>query len=648
MQEKTIVFDCGADGSVTPSMPVYAGVAGDELIANIQFNLNDIDLSVGNQNTRLARVDVADGMGGFWASAPLDITATTEDGAIEEQYVLFKLPQHATRAMGICRINLVISELNANCEEVRILYSATASLVFERSTNCTPSRGGYTRELSGMAGYFDKQTQDIEFKMRALHMRVDRAIDDVDEAVDAIGTVPEDKTVQGEIDELDDKKVDKIEGKGLSANDYTDEAVAEVAKIANKVDKIDGKGLSTNDYTDEAVAEVAKVANKVDKIEGKGLSTNDYTNEAVAEIAKIANKVDKVTGKGLSANDYTDADKAIVDAADVTYEKVTNKVTGIAQNATDEQYPSAKAVLTSVASAVTSLQALIANKVDKVTGKGLSTNDYTDEDKAQVATNKSDIEDIADTLGAVPDSKTVQGQIDDIKSKAVYEKGTFTAVCGDDSTNVQAAYYKIGDWCKVIIPVVLTAGSYSKTITGLPFASAETVSGVCASGRSGMESADAVFCDISKNNTTLIYSTPFAYTGNLTFEYPIATMIPTKIIDWDVNNNMSIMGTSVTKDGNGITLTTPASAGSRAINTWNNNLSTAKGITFTAKCDTAAALLKVQIGAKESNYYAMTSAGTTIEISLADLGVTPATGMDINFSCNTASAVITISDIIMY
>ena len=127
-------------------------------------------------------------------------------------------------------------------------------------------------------------------------------------------------------------KVDKVEGKGLSTNDYTNEEKAEVAKVSGKVDKVSGKGLSTNDYTDSAksfleetvpeqinridakIAEVeanvySNFKNKVDKVEGKGLSTNDYTDDEKAAVAKIADKVDKVTGKGLSTNDYTDAEK---------------------------------------------------------------------------------------------------------------------------------------------------------------------------------------------------------------------------------------------------------------------------------------------------------------------------------------------------
>ena len=79
-------------------------------------------------------------------------------------------------------------------------------------------------------------------------------------------------------EELAEKKLDKDENKGLSANDYTDSDKAEVAKIKDKVDKVSGKGLSTNDYTNAEKAEVAKVKDKVDKVSGKGLSTNDFTD----------------------------------------------------------------------------------------------------------------------------------------------------------------------------------------------------------------------------------------------------------------------------------------------------------------------------------------------------------------------------------
>ena len=55
------------------------------------------------------------------------------------------------------------------------------------------------------------------------------------------------------------------------------------------------------------------IVNKVDKVQGKALSTNDYTNEDKALVVTISNKVDKIAGKGLSTNDYTDIDKSLID-----------------------------------------------------------------------------------------------------------------------------------------------------------------------------------------------------------------------------------------------------------------------------------------------------------------------------------------------
>ena len=94
-----------------------------------------------------------------------------------------------------------------------------------------------------------------------------------------------------------DTKVDKIAGKGLSANDYTNEAKAIVdstpANLATKVNKVNGKGLSTNDYTDSDKAIVAGVtsalASKVDKEEGKGLSEENYTAEEKTKLAGNGN-----------------------------------------------------------------------------------------------------------------------------------------------------------------------------------------------------------------------------------------------------------------------------------------------------------------------------------------------------------------------
>ena len=116
----------------------------------------------------------------------------------------------------------------------------------------------------------------------------------------------------GLIDELMDSGAESI-GVDVEGLDATDVNAALTELAAQKVDKVAGKGLSANDYTNEDKAEVAKVAGKADQSAltahtgdaGVHLSPSDK-----AAIADVANKVDKVAGKGLSANDYTNEEKA--------------------------------------------------------------------------------------------------------------------------------------------------------------------------------------------------------------------------------------------------------------------------------------------------------------------------------------------------
>ena len=87
-------------------------------------------------------------------------------------------------------------------------------------------------------------------------------------------------------------------------------------------------------YTKSAVN--ALLDDKVDAVEGKGLSSNDFTDAEKQKLGRLDNyddteikasledKVDKVENKGLSSNDYTDADKL--------------KVSGMAKVATSGSY----------------------------------------------------------------------------------------------------------------------------------------------------------------------------------------------------------------------------------------------------------------------------------------------------------------------
>ena len=87
----------------------------------------------------------------------------------------------------------------------------------------------------------------------------------------------DDTEIKQDINSLQENKVDKIQGKGLSTNDFTDE-------YKNKVDNFEP-------YDDtEIKQDITNLSNnKVDKIDGKGLSTNDYTTEEKNKLSGVEN-----------------------------------------------------------------------------------------------------------------------------------------------------------------------------------------------------------------------------------------------------------------------------------------------------------------------------------------------------------------------
>ena len=233
------------------------------------------------------------------------------------------------------------------------------------------------------------------------------------------------------------EKVDKVTGKGLSTNDYT-------AADKAKVDAIPASPKYTDTvYDDTAVKNrLTAVENEVAGIEAGSSfsgSYNDLTDkpaipDAVTEgtvsgwgFTKNTGTYSKPTG-GIPKTDLAPAVQAVIDKADAlalvaesgSYNDLTDKPTipdavtegtvsgwGFTKNTGTYSKPTggipkadlAPAVQTSLGkadSALQSHQSLAAyrtasaqdtidkGKVDKVTGKGLSSNDYTDAAKAKV------------------------------------------------------------------------------------------------------------------------------------------------------------------------------------------------------------------------------------------------------------------------
>ena len=131
----------------------------------------------------------------------------------------------------------------------------------------------------------------------------------------------------------------------------------------------------------------------------------------------LATKVDKVTDKGLSTNDYTTAEKtklAAITGTNTGDQDLSSYVT-ITQLATKAHASDVTTSLTAKANA-SDLTTSLATKVDKVTGKELSTNDFTTAEKTKLAaitgTNTGDQVNITGNAGTatkLQTSRTING-----------------------------------------------------------------------------------------------------------------------------------------------------------------------------------------------------------------------------------------------
>lgn len=119
-------------------------------------------------------------------------------------------------------------------------------------------------------------------------------------------------TVKGEMTAADLNLVLAEVGKGLSTNDYSDE---EKGKVANLLTAIQGilTGTDLDSFGDVETA----LADKVDKVNGKGLSTNDFTDEYKAAIGSNTSAITAIKD-GTTLDSFGDVEAALLDKADTS------------------------------------------------------------------------------------------------------------------------------------------------------------------------------------------------------------------------------------------------------------------------------------------------------------------------------------------
>ena len=170
-------------------------------------------------------------------------------------------------------------------------------------------------------------------------------------------------------------------------------------------------GLGNVDNTSDlnkpvSTAQQTALDKKVDKVTGYGLSKNDFTDTLKNKLDGIAKgaQVNSITGvKGSSEGTYRTGNVSI---------SASNIGLGNVNNTSDADKPIS-----------TAQQTALDKKVDKVSGKGLSTNDYTTNEKTKLAgiesgANKTVIDSALSSTSTNPvQNKIVKTSIDEINTK---------------------------------------------------------------------------------------------------------------------------------------------------------------------------------------------------------------------------------------
>lgn len=201
-----------------------------------------------------------------------------------------------------------------------------------------------------------------------------------------------------------DNKVDKVNGKGLSTNDYTDTDKAIVdgvtTALAGKQDALtaglyiefDGNEISVKRDITQTAQEIAynftipsDFTLRVKKYVNSDLvDTTDYTWNSVVDPINL----DSIMEVSKKAGNYWGVKNLIASttqAADYSVDLYAmQQATNYTQNFVATIDADKKLIIQS------ELDAAVAGKVDKVAGKGLSKNDYTDADKAKVDASKNE------------------------------------------------------------------------------------------------------------------------------------------------------------------------------------------------------------------------------------------------------------------
>lgn len=235
-----------------------------------------------------------------------------------------------------------------------------------------------------------------------------------------------------------------------STKEYVTQKISELVNSAPEtLDTLNEIAAALNNDSNFATTIITQLGTKVDKVEGKQLSTEDFTAALKTSLeslpGEVRGKYVKPSG-GIPKTDLSSEVQGSLNKADSAIQDISSKVDNSTYSADKETFALKTEIPTTLpASDVsawakesvkptytateigldqvnntsdmnkpisTATQAALDSKVDKVAGKQLSTNDYSAEEKSTVAQLKADVAQLKSTVA------TLTTSLQELKAKA--------------------------------------------------------------------------------------------------------------------------------------------------------------------------------------------------------------------------------------
>lgn len=215
--------------------------------------------------------------------------------------------------------------------------------------------------------------------------------------------------------------LDTLNELAAALNNDSNFATNVITQLGTKVDKVEGKQLSTEDFTAALKTSLESLPGEISGRYVKpseGIPKTDLSSEVQESLNKADSAIQDISSK-VDNSAYSEDKKNFALKTEIPTTLPASDVSAWAKESTKPTYTATEIGLDQVNNTSdmdkpvsTATQTALDGKVDKVEGKQLSTNDYSAEEKSTVAQLKIDVEQLKSTV------ETLTKSLQELKANA--------------------------------------------------------------------------------------------------------------------------------------------------------------------------------------------------------------------------------------